>query len=80
MSTEKNYSDENRWVEDTIGATIGAATGAGISAVVGLATPAIVAIVPFGLIIGSVAGVVIKELELRKHRLERMDKNNKSGT
>ena len=76
MNTENTFYNENRWVEDTIGATVGAATGAGISAVVGLITPAIVAIVPWGLIIGSITGVLIKELVLRKHRLEHQNKND----
>lgn len=70
MSVKNISYHENRLVEDTIGATMGAAAGASVSTVVGLVIPAIVSIVPLGLIIGSLAGVVVKEIAQRRERLE----------
>ena len=65
MNTKFTSYDENRLLADTLGATIGAAMGAGISVLIGIFFPDITSLVPWGLIGGSVVGVLFQELVLR---------------
>ncbi len=73
MNDKTDLTTEERIVEDTVGATVGAATGIGTSALIGLAIPALVSVVPFGLIIGSVAGVAYKEYQQHKDKSTAVD-------
>ena len=58
----------NRIAEDSVGATVGAATGVDVSALVGLALPALSAIVPLGLVAGSIIGIIFKEIAQRRQK------------
>jgi hypothetical protein len=80
MNVERKSKIESRLVEDTVGATVGAATGTGVSTLIGLALPAISSIVPWGLIAGSVAGIVFQELAQRRHRSEAKAENETSDS
>lgn len=67
----------NRIAEDSVGATIGAATGVGVSALVGLAMPAITAIIPWGLVVGTISGIIYKEVLQRQQTQEKNSNGNK---
>jgi hypothetical protein len=58
---------EDRIAGDTLGATVGAAVGAGLSMIGLAALPAHAAIVPIGVVGGSLAGILFNEL-IRKRR------------
>ncbi|MFA5985641.1 MAG: hypothetical protein WC782_16600 [Methylococcaceae bacterium] len=67
----------SRIAEDSVGATIGAATGVGVAALVGIiAMPAITAIVPWGLVIGTVSGIMFKEIKQYQRPQEKDSNGN----
>jgi hypothetical protein len=77
MSVSQGLNAEKtgkRVLEDTMGATMGAAVGAGLFAVASIAFPVLGAILPIGVIGGSVVGLVIRELVQMKRAKEEASK------
>lgn len=68
----------NRIAEDSVGATVGAATGVGISALAGLVMPGLTAIVPWGLVVGSIIGILVQEIAQQKHENGQNSQKQKS--
>jgi amino acid transporter len=66
-SSGNKKSAIDRLVDDTLGASAGAAIGVGVSAVAALAIPALFAIIPLGTIGASIAGLAFQEIA-RKRR------------
>lgn len=60
---------EKRLAEDTLGATAGAAIGAGLAVAVGIvALPAVLGLVPFAALGGTLLGILTKEIAQRQRQ------------
>lgn len=60
---------EKRIAEDTFGATAGAAIGAGLAVAVGIvALPAVLGLVPFAALGGTLLGILTKEIAQRQRQ------------
>jgi hypothetical protein len=79
MSNKPSIQAEKRILEVTLGATVGAAVGAGMATIVGLALPLILPIVPIGLIGGSLCGILLKELALKRQTKRGASRTVKTG-
>ena len=58
------------FIEDTYGATIGTAAGAGIAIVVAALIPILSMIVPAGALIGGLGGILKKEMQQRNRKAQ----------
>ncbi len=66
MNEQTKSELDNRIVEDLLGASIGSAIGVGTSILLIFVSPIDASIMPIGLMIGSLIGVLLKEIKHRK--------------
>lgn len=78
MNEQTKFELDNRIVEDLLGASIGSAIGVGASILLTFMSPIDTFIVPIGLMVGSLIGLLLKEIKHRKQSSTNVDSEKSS--